>query len=167
MIVKRKEKVMIVIVRWSKRRKSKLLKMKASIVTIGTVKTVKTFFFAFPALNSTAMNKKLKYSISYPIINDFSQKKSKLLKKQISPSHSHSHSEMMKHIMFDHLTNQGGYLKDNKWTCETDSQSLQLCNLKMPEPFLRLGRNLWGLESVYCDDRHNRRIPFYSTSVLS
>ena len=33
-----------------------------SIVTIGTVKTVKTFFFAFPALNSTAMNKKLKYS---------------------------------------------------------------------------------------------------------
>ena len=44
-----------------------------SIVTIGTVKTVKTFFFAFPALNSTAMNKKLKYSISYPITidNDF------------------------------------------------------------------------------------------------
>ena len=41
-----------------------------SIVTIGTVKTVKTFFFTFPALNSTAMNKKLKYSISYPIIND-------------------------------------------------------------------------------------------------
>ena len=38
-----------------------------SIVTIGTVKTVKTFFFAFPALNSTAMNKKLKYSNSYLI----------------------------------------------------------------------------------------------------
>ena len=38
-----------------------------SIVTIGTMKTVKTFFFTFPALNSTAMNKKLKYSISYPI----------------------------------------------------------------------------------------------------
>ena len=38
-----------------------------SIVTIGTVKTVKTFFFAFPALNSTAMIKKLKHSNSYPI----------------------------------------------------------------------------------------------------
>ena len=38
-----------------------------SIVTIGTVKTVKTFFLAFPALNSTAMNKKLKYSNSYLI----------------------------------------------------------------------------------------------------
>ena len=43
----------------------------ASIVTIGIVKTVKRFFFTFPALNSTAMNKKIKYSISYPIINDF------------------------------------------------------------------------------------------------
>ena len=42
-----------------------------SIVTIGTVKTVKTFFLAFPALNSTAMIKKLKYSISYPIKQDF------------------------------------------------------------------------------------------------
>ena len=37
------------------------------IVAIGTVKTVKTFFFAFPALNSTgtAMTKKLKHSNSY------------------------------------------------------------------------------------------------------
>ena len=43
----------------------------ASIVTIGTVKTVKTFFFTFPALNSITMNKKLKHSNSYPIINDF------------------------------------------------------------------------------------------------
>ena len=45
--------------------------LNPSIVTIGTVKTVKTFFFAFPARNSTTMNKKLKYSISYPIIQDF------------------------------------------------------------------------------------------------
>ena len=36
-----------------------------SIVTIGSMKTVKTFFLAFPALNSTAMIKKLKYSNSY------------------------------------------------------------------------------------------------------
>ena len=35
------------------------------------MKSVKTFFFTFPALNSTAMNKKLKYSISYPIKQDF------------------------------------------------------------------------------------------------
>ena len=33
---------------------------KTPIVTIGSMKTVKTFFLAFPALNSTAMNKKLK-----------------------------------------------------------------------------------------------------------
>ena len=39
--------------------------LNPSIVTIGTMKTVKTFFFTFPALNSTAMNKKLKYSNSY------------------------------------------------------------------------------------------------------
>ena len=45
--------------------------MNPPIVTIGTMKTVKTFFFTFPALNSTAMNKKLKHSNSYPIINDF------------------------------------------------------------------------------------------------
>ena len=36
--------------------------MNPSIVTIGTVKIVKTFFLAFPALNSTAMIKKLNYS---------------------------------------------------------------------------------------------------------
>ena len=29
-----------------------------SIVTIGTMKTVKTFFFTFPALNSTAIEQK-------------------------------------------------------------------------------------------------------------
>ena len=44
-----------------------------SIVTIGTMKTVKTFFFAFPALNSTAMNKKLKYSILYPIKHEMKE----------------------------------------------------------------------------------------------
>ena len=31
------------------------------------MKTVKTFFFTFPALDSTAVNKKLKYSNSYLI----------------------------------------------------------------------------------------------------
>ena len=41
---------------------------KTSIVTIGSMKTVKTFFLAFPALNSTAMSKKLKYSNSYLIV---------------------------------------------------------------------------------------------------
>ena len=35
---------------------------KASIVMIGTMKSIKTFFFTFPVLNSTAMTKKLKYS---------------------------------------------------------------------------------------------------------
>ena len=35
------------------------------------MKTVKTFFLAFPALNSTAMIKKLKYSISYQIVLNF------------------------------------------------------------------------------------------------
>ena len=39
--------------------------MNPSIVTIGSMKIVKTFFLSFPALNSTAMNKKLKYSNSY------------------------------------------------------------------------------------------------------
>ena len=42
--------------------------IKTSIVTIGSMKTDKTFFLAFPALNSTAMNKKLKYSNSYLIV---------------------------------------------------------------------------------------------------
>ena len=41
--------------------------LNPSIVTIGTVKPVKTFFLSFPALNSTAMSKKLKYSNLYPI----------------------------------------------------------------------------------------------------
>ena len=45
--------------------------LNPSIVTIGSMKTVKTFFLAFPALNSTAMSKKRKHSNSYPIINDF------------------------------------------------------------------------------------------------
>ena len=47
-----------------------------SIVTIGSMKTVKTFFFRISrdVRNSTAMNKKLKYSISYPIINEFHEK---------------------------------------------------------------------------------------------
>ena len=44
------------------------LRIKTSIVTIGSMKTVKTFFLAFPALNSTAMIKKLKYSNSYLIV---------------------------------------------------------------------------------------------------
>ena len=42
-----------------------------SIVTIGTMKTVKTFFFPFPALNSITMSKKLKYSNSYLIVARF------------------------------------------------------------------------------------------------
>ena len=46
-------------------------KYNPSIVMIGSMKTVKTFFLAFPALNSTAMNKKQKHSNSYPIINEF------------------------------------------------------------------------------------------------
>ena len=46
-----------------------------SIVTIGTMKTVKTFFFAFPVLNSTGNDKKLKHSNSYPIINNFHKMK--------------------------------------------------------------------------------------------
>ena len=37
------------------------------IVTIGTVKSIKTFFFTFPALNRTTMYKKLKHSYSYLI----------------------------------------------------------------------------------------------------
>ena len=41
--------------------------MQNEIPPIGTMKTVKTFFLPFPALNSTAMNKKLKYSNSYLI----------------------------------------------------------------------------------------------------
>ena len=45
--------------------------VNSSIVTIGSMKTVKTFFLIFPALNSTVMIKKLKYSISYLIILNF------------------------------------------------------------------------------------------------
>ena len=48
-------------------RVTKLMLEIASIVTIGTMKTVKTFFFTFPALNSITMNKKLKHSNSYMI----------------------------------------------------------------------------------------------------
>ena len=45
--------------------------MNPPIVAIGTMKTVKTFFFTFPALNSFTMTKKLKHSNSYLIIMIF------------------------------------------------------------------------------------------------
>ena len=46
------------------RGRTKWKSRKASIVTIGSMKTVKTFFLAFPALNSTALIKKSRFFFS-------------------------------------------------------------------------------------------------------